>query len=597
MHIKTLQIQNYKSFWQSEEIPFEQGFNLIVGQNDAGKSALLECLLPGIENKPHRSMLTAPEGHIQDVPESTATKRIQLTSGDLKAYLSSSRDLGVPGNGNESDSVKQRFTERVESGGEFKGTWIQRNFQDGNFEPPFAGGSPLRFKNTKWPSGIELGEHHVTGGGNCLQDIGWRIGEDIYGFKAERYRVGASTANGNRVLLPDASNLPEVLNKLAEDPATEKELLNNVRTIFPHIKHISAALEGNNTAHIRIWTHDISTRRRDLAIPLADSGSGIGQVLAMLYVVVTADRPKVILIDEPQSFLHPGAVRKLFEILRTHSQHQYILTTHAPMGLAMTGSENMLLVRRGEEQSTVTRLDPATQEGVSIFLSEVGARLSDVYGADNVLWVEGKTEERCFPIILRDVAHQKIRGTQILGVVNTGDLETEHADRVVEIYQRLSNSASVLPPALAFVFDSEGRSQKEMDDISRRANGLLKWLPRRMYENYLIDCQAVCAVINEEDTTRMAPLLEETVKSWLTDHGANSKFFPKTGASSNFGTEEWNRDVHGGKILQDLFGEFTEQRVRYDKVRHGEKLTTLLSTRPTPSINELAVFLSSFFRE
>jgi predicted ATP-dependent endonuclease of OLD family len=33
----------------------------------------------------------------------------------------------------------------------------------------------------------------------------------------------------------------------------------------------------------------------------------------------------VILIDEPQSFLHPGAVRKLFEILR-NQPHNHSLT-------------------------------------------------------------------------------------------------------------------------------------------------------------------------------------------------------------------------------------------------------------------------------
>jgi len=51
-------------------------------------------------------------------------------------------------------------------------------------------------------------------------------------------------------------------------------------------------------------------------VPLSESGTGVGQVLAILYVVFTSEYPRTIVIDEPQSFLHPGAVRKLFEARR-----------------------------------------------------------------------------------------------------------------------------------------------------------------------------------------------------------------------------------------------------------------------------------------
>jgi hypothetical protein len=310
-------------------------------------------------------------------------------------------------------------------------------------------------------------------------------------------------------------------------------------------------------------------------------------------VVVTADRPKVILIDEPQSFLHPGAVRKLFEILNTYSQHQYIVTTHSPSGLAITGAANMLLVKRGPEQSTVVRLDPSSQEGVKIFLSDVGARLSDVYGADNILWVEGKTEECCFPILLREVAKRMIRGTQILGVVNTGDLDNQHADRVITIYQRLSGAASVLPPALAFVFDQEGRSKSEQDDISRRGQGLVKWLPRRMYENYLIDCDAISQVINQYDVTRPSPISTFEIDVWLQKNGSSSKFLSKSSNGVVYGSVQWIEEVHAGNVLKELFGELTDHRVHYNKVQHGEQLTKLISVNPSEATKQLAELLSS----
>src|SRR5829696_4121152 len=59
MHIATLQVNNYKSFSSSEEIRFEPGFNVIVGQNNVGKTALVEALSLQFRDKPHRSLKTA----------------------------------------------------------------------------------------------------------------------------------------------------------------------------------------------------------------------------------------------------------------------------------------------------------------------------------------------------------------------------------------------------------------------------------------------------------------------------------------------------------------------------------------------------------
>src|SRR5262249_35224746 len=52
-------------------------------------------------------------------------------------------------------------------------------------------------------------------------------------------------------------------------------------------------------------------------------------ILAIVYVIVTADYPHVMLLDEPQSFLHPGAARKLIDVLARYPQHQYIVATHS----------------------------------------------------------------------------------------------------------------------------------------------------------------------------------------------------------------------------------------------------------------------------
>lgn len=60
MYVRKFRLLNYKSYRDSTEIEFKPGFNIITGQNSAGKTALLEALTAQFEAAPHLSELTVP---------------------------------------------------------------------------------------------------------------------------------------------------------------------------------------------------------------------------------------------------------------------------------------------------------------------------------------------------------------------------------------------------------------------------------------------------------------------------------------------------------------------------------------------------------
>jgi len=60
MYIVSAEVENYKSFLRSPEICFTSGFNVVLGPNNAGKTALVEALSRRIENIVHRSPNTVP---------------------------------------------------------------------------------------------------------------------------------------------------------------------------------------------------------------------------------------------------------------------------------------------------------------------------------------------------------------------------------------------------------------------------------------------------------------------------------------------------------------------------------------------------------
>jgi predicted ATPase len=185
------------------------------------------------------------------------------------------------------------------------------------------------------------------------------VRDQIYLFNAVRFPADEYDTGGNGELASDASNLAQVLDLLYRNKARWERFFDQVKQVLPQVEAVTfipSSKEGGKV-QARIWNLPESTERIDLTVLLSESGTGVAQVLAILYVVFTSDKPRIIIIDEPQSFLHPGAIRKLFEILNSYPQHQYIITTHSPTVVVAAGPSALFLIRKVTEESIVEPLD------------------------------------------------------------------------------------------------------------------------------------------------------------------------------------------------------------------------------------------------
>jgi hypothetical protein len=419
----------------------------------------------------------------------------------------------------------------------------------------------------------------TAAGNDARIQIAGLLRNRIYRFWAERFIVGQAPFGTNSVLAPNAANLPEVLNVLDGNTARFERLNKLMREILPQVRHISVRPIGNNQVQILVWPIDYSTEKDYLAIPLNECGSGVAQVLAILYVVVTSEHGQTIIVDEPQNFLHPGAVRKLIEVLKRYPQHQYIFATHAANVISVSDPSTVTIVRsNGDDGTKLQAIDPRDSQELKLYLLEIGARLSDVFGADNILWVEGETEEECLPRILRSVANKSLMGTAIVGIRQAGDFSGRDRKKVLELYRRLSQANTLLPPAVAFIFDHECLSSTEKADLQRMGQGLVHFLPRRMYENYLLDPGAITAVANSIHGFRENPVSEDEVRHSVEKKRQDLHYFcPSTLEAPS----DWIKDIHGANVLEDIFKEMSENRVEYRKTTHSVALTDwLIKYRP-----------------
>jgi hypothetical protein len=242
--------------------------------------------------------------------------------------------------------------------------------------------------------------------------------------------------------------------------------------------------------------------------------------------------------------------------------------------------------------STQRRLDPKENDQLRAYLSEIGARLSDAFGADDILWVEGPTEEICLPLILEKVARCSLMGTAVIGVKHTGDLESKHAKTVFEIYERLSKGRGLLPPAVGFIFDREDRPDHKLDELRRNSNGMIEFTPRRLYENYLLDPAAIASVANDIEGFRDPPLTEPEVRAWI-DAEVKSWIDGDLELRKKYGAvpadhEKWRDSIHAAHLLERLFMKMSGTRVSYRKTEHSVALTRWLIEHRPEDLRELA---------
>jgi predicted ATPase len=621
MYISKFQVINYKSFLESRALEFTPGFNIVSGQNSSGKTALLEGLGLAFVAHPHRSLKTVPARDRAPYQESLVDVSFTLSPQEVKELMLSTNlnqfSIGLPDTTSQFaqqigfrdyqvESLSKllnfvfsqyflTFSLRFSAVGQNTPSWSSRTI------PAF--GLYEAHRNPQNPAQAMSANFRIDRDGTLtptsgsfwagLSDFGAALGlsfqKHVYRFAAERMKVGIGPHGENFKLAQDASNLPEVLNQLQHNPSRFRELNENLKSILPQVQQVSVRATSHGTVQIIAWNHDPETQREDLAIPLADCGTGIGQVLAILYVVMTSERPQTIIIDEPQSFLHPGAARKLIEFLKDYSQHQYIIATHSATIISAANPKTITLARLEGSETTLVQLDAVTEKGIVATLTDLGVRLSDTFGADNILWVEGATEEKCFRIIVEKLLSKRLMGTEILGVRQTGDLDGRDAKGVFEIYGSLTKGASLLPPALAFVLDRECRSEDAKKELNKLSGNLARYIPRRMYENYLLNPEAIVEVANSIEGFRPLPLKLGEVQNAIESRTEKPTYYCDSVIPESLA--ERIKRVDGARILSELFNELSETRVKYEKIKHGIALTESLIKSAPADLEEILSLL------
>jgi len=611
-------IENYKSIYRPLELELGGGVTLFVGMNNSGKSAILEVLSSQFQGNPHRSSYTIPKESFIPHPESSvmftlsenfdnsffkgqdATIQVQLILPSQEIFSLVAR--GLKGDGKilykkivSVGSINQPPSELLV---------IPQIDEVGiGVENPNSNHYSL-YRDTN--GNIGNSSYSTNNSYTLPSIIAATFLRTVYWCSAKRFVSGVSSPVTHIELEPGFGNLAGVLLRLQANPIKFDKYNELIRKVLPFISHVSLkpVSDGQPKVQILVWTDIALPDREDLATPLDDAGSGVGQVLGILYLLVTSSDPRVIVIDEISNFLYPAAARKLLEVFAQYPQHQYLVSTHSADLLGHRAVERIYHVQLQDGQTQVDLLDKNDVDAMRLLLLEIGASISELYGAERILWVEGPTEERGFKDILKAFYNMSLVDCVLVGVHHTGDFEQKKGGQkrlIFNVYRKLSEAHSLLPKSIGFVFDREGRTEREIQDLERESGGTAHVLERRLYENYLLDPEAIHALLEHERQKSLedgsdwtTPVTSEQVETWLSTHHGDKSYQASASATSSFlSNTDWLRDVHGADLLHDLFNEISDSKLSYksNKVTFSVWLTGWLLEHKKNNLNELAQFL------
>ena len=167
---------------------------------------------------------------------------------------------------------------------------------------------------------------------------------------------GPSVMGDYEMLRSDASNLAAWLYRLKHTDITGFQLIEGtLKSVAPYFRKFHLEPDAINPLQIKLeWEEEDSDRYLD-GYSFSD---GTIRFVALAALLLSEQRPDVILIDEPELGLHPAAMTKLAAMIRRASQtSQIIVSTQSAAFIDEFDSEDIVVAERNEEGAVFHRLD------------------------------------------------------------------------------------------------------------------------------------------------------------------------------------------------------------------------------------------------
>jgi putative ATP-dependent endonuclease of the OLD family len=387
LKIARLKLRNYRSYVELD-LGLNPGMNVFVGENNVGKSILLQALQLGISL--NRGPLTSdywPDG----TREGPISISIEIALGKDELDLIS---LLVPTP--QKESLRDHLL-------------VTLNWQ----APTMAGEARIEFLDSvtrNVTARIRFGFQGYTRDNDGAVVLGDELSTVIQNILSQRYYhfpefrqrpSGPELSDTDSLKSTEGVRLAAILFKMRTGSIDQREEFSRIQEAF-HAMFSDLTLEAIKRGSQPVVVIKRAKARHEL--PISEVGAGIMEILLILtHLVEQSDR--VFVIDEPEAHLHPHSQRLLSQLLAYSSvkNNQVFVISHSPYFANFKDLYGIMLVRSQAGRSMVVRLPHGylTPEELTRASKIVWSEDKEFLFSKRVLLVEGETEYSAMPIIAK----------------------------------------------------------------------------------------------------------------------------------------------------------------------------------------------------
>ncbi|GAB2199407.1 ATP-dependent nuclease [Sessilibacter sp. MAH4] len=473
MHIEKLELKNFKAF-RKLEFKCNDTFNVIVGENNIGKSTIFEALNLWkfaydrlIQERDKSRFYKASSNYYLPFSE---LNQIRLVDDNDLLYRASTPSAFITitiRDGDDRFSLKIRFEKPT-----IKNAYIRIFNSDDSDHSLFA--EFERFADFVRGKVCSLKNAIFIYQTRPISTIGKT--EPFYNNGQIEKKIATGKSHEvlrNKVLKTENSQarVPERFKKL--ESRLERVLKNSYQIRFKNKNR-------TDDEYVRI-TAECRDHHKELEISMM--GSGFLQILEIFstieYIEAHTDGICLILIDEPDSHIHSDLQSYLIDELKNHADSQILLITHNDRLVDKVDEGELFYLNK--EVKNLGKLEPLIMEDFSKVKSGLASVLHALHEADNrpIVLTEGKTDK-----ILLDTAWEKLNPGQPTPyqTISSGLQITEESR---------TGSAETVRRSLEYLSTLTDRKIIGLFDNDREGNEQFRGLNSQIFEphNLNVDCR------------------------------------------------------------------------------------------------------------